>query len=395
MLIFCVAECSEKTSVSEEDVVDSVFRHAAQQSALMLQEIESSKNKSLVNEGQPELVSPRTLKNGELTLVPSRDWTSGFFAGELWFLYDYTGDEKWLGEAKKFTSEIEQEQWNGRTHDMGFKLYCSVGNGFRLTGDSVYKNIIVQGAKTLSTRFKPAAGIIRSWDHSRDKWDCPVIIDNLMNLELLFEATKLTGDSSFYNIAVSHAFTTMKNHYRSDYSSYHVLDYDTITGEVTKKNTHQGYAHESAWSRGQAWGLYGYTMCYRETRDPTFLSHAEKIADFILSHPNLPDDLVPYWDFNAPAIPDEPRDASAAAVMASALFELSTFSENGVKFKETADKIFENLSTYYVSPAGENRGFILLHSTGSKPSNSEVDVPLIYADYYFLEAARRKHELEQ
>jgi uncharacterized protein YyaL (SSP411 family) len=326
--------------------------------------------------------------------VPSRDWTSGFFAGVLWFLYDYTRDTTWLKEAEKFTSAIEQEQWNGKTHDMGFKLYCSVGNAFRLTGDSVYKNIIVQGARTLSTRFKPAAGIIRSWDHSRDKWDCPVIIDNLMNLELLFEATRLTGDSTFYKIAVSHALTTMKNHYRSDYSSYHVLDYDTITGEVTKKNTHQGYANESAWSRGQAWGLYGYTLCYRETRDPAFLHHAEKIANFILSHPNLPGDLVPYWDFDAPAVPDEPRDASAAAVMASALFELSTFSANGIKFKEIADKILENLSTRYLSPAGENRGFILLHSTGSKPSNSEVDVPLIYADYYFLEAALRKRELE-
>jgi uncharacterized protein YyaL (SSP411 family) len=214
-----------------------------------------------------------------------------------------------------------------------------------------------------------------------------------MNLELLFEATKLTGDSTFYTIAVSHARTTMKNHYRNDYSSYHVVDYDTITGEVMKKNTHQGYAHESAWSRGQAWGLYGYTMCYRETGDRIFLDHAEKIAAFILNHPNLPEDLVPYWDFDAPGIPNEPRDASAAAVMASALYELNTYSsESG--YRQKADEIMETLFTHYLSRSGENRGFILLPSTGSKPSNSEVDVPLIYADYYFLEASLRKQKLD-
>jgi uncharacterized protein YyaL (SSP411 family) len=212
----------------------------------------------------------------------------------------------------------------------------------------------------------------------------------MMNLELLFETTKLTGDSSFYNIAVSHARTTMKNHYRPDNSSYHVVDYDTITGAVIKKNTHQGYAHESAWSRGQAWGLYGYTMCYRETGDQAFLDHAEKIASFIMNHPNLPNDLVPYWDFDAPNIPNEPRDASAASIMASALYELSTYSKTENKYKETADKILDNLFTHYTSPVGENKGFILLHSTGSKPSDSEVDVPLAYADYYFLEALLRK-----
>ncbi|CAF3977239.1 unnamed protein product, partial [Rotaria sp. Silwood1] len=211
-----------------------------------------------------ELVSPKTLDSMQLKLVPSGDWTRGFFPGNLWYLYEYTGKKEWKDEAEKFTANIEKEKTNGGTHDMGFKVYCSVGNGYRLTKNEHYKDVIIQSAKTLSTRFNAKAGVIKSWDN-RAKWKYPVIIDNMMNLELLFAAIHITGDSSFYKIAVSHANTTMKNHYRSDYSSYHVVNYDTADGHVISKNTAQGYADESAWARGQAWGLYGYTMCYRAT----------------------------------------------------------------------------------------------------------------------------------
>ena len=367
----------------------NVFADVEQQTKLMLQEITKARS------ANPELVSPRTLNKGELKLVASRDWTSGFFPGEIWFLYEYTGDKEWKQQAESFTANMEREKTNGGTHDMGFKIYCSFGAGYRLTTDQHYKEVIIQSAKTLSTRFRPITGTIRSWDHSTDKWAYPVIIDNMMNLELLFAATQLTGDSSFYKIAVTHANTTMKNHFRSDNSSYHVVEYDTITGNVVKKNTHQGFAHESAWSRGQSWGLYGYTMCYRFTKDKKYLEQAEKIATFILNHPNLPKDLVPYWDFNAPNIPDEERDASAAAILASGLYELSVYSKNGKLFKEKADKIIESLTNNYRSPIGENKGFILLHSTGSRPSNSEVDVPLNYADYYYLEALLRSKKLKE
>jgi rhamnogalacturonyl hydrolase YesR len=329
------------------------------------------------------------LEKDNLKLVGSKDWTSGFFPGVLWYLYEYTGKKEWRDEAEKFTANIEREKINGGTHDMGFKIYCSFGTGYNLTKDAHYKEVLIQSAKTLSTRFNSAVGVLRSWDHSKEKWDYPVIIDNMMNLELLFAATRLTGDSSFYKIAVSHANTTMKNHFRSDYSSYHVVDYDTATGKVIKKTTHQGYANESAWARGQAWGLYGFTMCYRETKNKAYLDHAEHIASFILNHPNLPKDLVPYWDFNAPGIPAEPRDASAAAVIASGLYELSLYSKNGKEYRKAADKIMESLTKYYRAPIGEAKGFILLHSTGSKPSNSEVDVPLSYGDYYYLEALLR------
>ena len=214
----------------------------------------------------------------------------------------------------------------------------------------------------------------------------------MMNLELLFSATHLTGDSSFYKIAVSHANTTMKNHFRNNYSSFHVVDYDTITGNVVKKTTHQGFSNESAWARGQAWGLYGFTMCYRETKNKAFLTQAEKIADFICKNPTLPKDMVPYWDFNAPGIPNEPRDASAAAVMASAFYELSLYSTQGMYFRSIADNITNSLTTNYRSAIGENKGFILIHSTGSKPMNGEVDVPLNYADYYYLEALLRSEK---
>lgn len=383
LLLLAFTACSKKMNLAK------VFTDAEKQTQVMLQEIPKAKA------GKPELVSPRTLEKGELKLVASRDWTSGFFPGVLWFLNEYTGNNNWKTEAQKYTSNIEKEKTNGVTHDMGFKVYCSFGTGYRLTGDQHYKDVILQSAKTLATRFRPVVGTLRSWDHSGDKWGFPVIIDNMMNLELLFAATKLTHDSSYYKIAVSHANTTMTNHFREDYSSFHVIDYDTISGKPIHKHTHQGYSHSSAWSRGQAWALYGYTMCYRETKDPAYLKQAEGIAKFILNHPNLPKDLVPYWDFNAPGIPNEPRDASAAAITASALYELSMYSSDGRYYKQTADKILQSLTKSYRSSIGENKGWILLHSTGSKPSGSEVDAPLSYADYYYLEALLRSKKLRE
>ena len=360
-----------------------VFADAEKQTQVMLTSIAGARGSNT------DLVSPRTLENGNLKLVPAKDWTSGFFAGELWMLYAFTHKSEWKAKAEEFTAREEKEKLNGGTHDMGFKIYCSYGTGYQLTKDAAYKDVIIQSAKTLSTRFNPKVGCIRSWDHHKEQWGYPVIIDNMMNLELLFAATRLTGDSSYYKIAVSHANTTMKNHFRPDYSSYHVVDYDTVTGKVVKRNTHQGYADESAWARGQGWALYGYTMCYRETKNIAYLRQAENVAKFILHHPNLPADKIPYWDFNAPGIPNEPRDASAAGVIASGLFELAKYSQNKKEYLTVANTILQNLTNNYRSPIGENKGFILLHSTGSKPQNSEVDVPINYGDYYYLEALLR------
>ena len=340
--------------------------------------------------------NPRTAENGVLRQVRSRDWTSGFYPGCLWYLYEYTGDEKFLVAAKKFTMNLQQEQFNGGTHDLGFMMYCSFGNGYRLAEVEGYREVIIQSARTLATRFNPNVGCTRSWDHNQDKWQYPVIIDNMMNLELLFWVARETDDTDLYKLALTHAETTMKNHYRGDHSSWHVLDYDTISGEVLHRHTHQGYAHESAWARGQSWGFYGFTMVYRETGEQKFLDHARGIADFILNHENLPEDMVPYWDFNAPNIPDEPRDASAAAILCSGLYELSThLGEEGEKYKLAADKILQSLSSEkYRAGIGENNNFILMHSVGHLPGGSEVDVPIIYADYYYIEACMRKLQLE-
>ena len=209
-------------------------------------------------------------------------------------------------------------------------------------------------------------------------------------------AAKETGNDTLKNIAITHAQTTLKNHFRADYSSYHVIDYNPETGEVENKHTHQGFAHESAWARGQAWGLYGFTMMYRETGIQDFLVQAEKIAGFILSQPGIADGKIPYWDFNAPNIPNEPYDASAGAIIAAALFELSEFSGNSDKYLTVAGKLLDTLSSPdFLSPVGDNNGFLLFHSTGHLPNNSEMDVPIVYADYYLLESIIKKNKMDK
>jgi len=284
---------------------------------------------------------------------------------------------------------MENEKHNNRTHDMGFKIYCSYGNGYEVTNRKDYEEIIIKSAQTLSTRFNKNVGSIRSWDFNSDIWEFPVIIDNMMNLELLFEATKLSGDSTYHHLAVNHANTTLDNHYRNDGSSYHVVVYDTIYGNVLDKVTHQGIHDESAWARGQAWGIYGYTMAYRYTKDAKYLARAESSARFFLNHKNLRDDGIPYWDFNDPAIPNAPRDVSAATIMASALLELSSITKND-EYAEYSKKVIKTLtSDEYILKADEVAPFILDHSTGNWPKDDEIDRPIVYADYYFLESLLR------
>jgi len=335
---------------------------------------------------------PRTLnEKGEFVTAGPGWWTSGFFPGSLWYLYEYTGDEKFKVAATEMTARIENEKYNKGTHDLGFMLFCSFGNGLRLTGEESYNEVLMTGARPLSTRFRPNIGCIQSWG-SRQGWQCPVIFDNMMNLELLLWAFNHSGDSSFYRIAVTQSDTTIKNHFRTDNSSYHVVSYDTISGKVEARQTHQGAADESAWARGQVWGLYGYTVMYRETGLERYLDQAVKIADFLIGHPNFPADGIPYWDFNAPGIPEAKRDASAGAIMASALIELSRYAEAGksAEYLAVAEKQIRTLSSpEYRAGEGENGNFILKHGVGHLPGNSEVDVPLTYGDYYFIEAMMR------
>lgn len=343
---------------------------------------------------------PSTFKDGEIVYVPTDDWVSGFFAGTLWYMYELTGDEYWAEHARKQTEVLDTIQYLKWHHDIGFMIYDSYGNGLRLKNIDGYKDVIVNAAKSLSTRFRPGAGVIQSWDADKGwqgtrGWKCPVIIDNMMNLELLMKATEFTGDSTYAKIAISHADQTMKNHYRPDYSTYHVVDYDPETGEIRGRCTAQGYADESAWARGQAWSIYGYTVMFRYTGDRKYLERAEVVADYLFNNPNMPEDLVPYWDLDCPDIPDTYRDASSAAIIASALYELYGFTENSL-YKEKADKMIESLSSpAYRAAQGTNGGFILMHSVGSIPHGSSIDVPLNYADYYFLEALIRKGNIEK
>ncbi len=381
--------CGKRNAMQDMLIVDNVV-NAVNQYTIQTNIIEQS----------GYVLNPRTIRvDGSIVYVPIDDWTSGFFPGSMWLMHELTAESKWQTLAEKYTERLDSVKYLKWHHDIGFMIGCSYLNGYRLANKENYKEVIVEAARSLSTRFRPNAGVIQSWDvdkgwQAHRGWKCPVIIDNMMNLELLFEATKLSGDSTFYQIAVKHADTTMKHAFRTDNSCYHVVDYDPETGGVRKKQTAQGYADESAWARGQAWAMYGYTLCYRYTGDVKYLEQARKIYRYIFTHPNLPADLIPYWDYNAPNIPNEPRDVSAAACTCSALYEMHSFlPEEG--YKDTADNILKNLSTSaYLAKVGENGNFILMHSVGSIPHGAEIDVPLNYADYYFLEALIRKRKLE-
>jgi chondroitin AC lyase len=373
-------------------------------------------NKMLDVADVKKLQYPRTInKNGVLVTTDMYDWTPGFFPGLLWNTYEFNQDDKLQAEAIKWTQSLEPLKNFEEHHDLGFMMYCSYGNAYRFTKNKLYKDILVQSARSLSTRYNATTGSIKSWNtfnswHGNKKYSFPVIIDNMMNLELLFFASAVTGDTSFKHIALTHALNTMKNQIRSDYSSYHVVCYDTLTGKVECTETAQGLADNSTWARGQAWGIYGFTMVYRESKDKRFLKTAQGMADYFINHPNLPADKVPYWDFNllekgyipginsnANNVKDLFRDASAASITASALLELSLYSGvKGKKYYDFAIQILHSLaSANYIAAPGTNANFILKHSVGSIPHNGEIDVPLIYADYYFLEALNRYNQMSQ
>ncbi len=383
VILFITTSCGREKPIGK--VIDESLAFSVRQYSLMTDTMKK----------KPDLL-PRSINaDGILKTSDSRWWTSGFYPGCLWYLYEYSKDPVIKADAVEMTARVEREKFTTNNHDVGFMLYCSFGNGLRLTGEENYNEVLLTGAKSLSTRFRPNIGCIQSWG-SRKGWQCPVIIDNMMNLELLMWAFKKSGDSSFYKIAVSHADTTMKYHFRPDYSTYHVVSYDTITGKVEARQTAQGFSDSSAWSRGQSWGLYGYTMMYRETGLDRYLQQARHIADFLIGNPNMPEDKIPYWDYNAPGIPNATRDASAGAIMASALIELSSYvdKEMGNKYLKVAETQIRTLaSPFYMAKLGENGNFVLMHSVGSIPGNSEVDVPLTYADYYFIEAMMRYRKL--
>lgn len=364
------------------------------------------------SEANDTLRIPSTFRNGEIDFVPTDDWVSGFFAGTLWYMYELTGEEYYAEQAQKHTEILHDIQFLKWHHDVGFMVYDSYGNGLRLKNIEGYDTVLVNTAKSLATRFRPNAGIIQSWNvdrgwQSERGWKCPVIIDNMMNLELFFKVSEMTGDPAYKEIAMSHADKTLANHYRDDFSTYHVVDYDDETGEIRRKCTAQGIADESRWARGQAWSIYGFTVAYRFTGEERYLQRAKDVANYLLvEEDNMPEDLVPYWDYDVKEFGKEMgeeylakygeiRDVSSAAIVASALYELHWMTKDDF-YKQKADKMIESLSTpAYRAKVGENGGFILMHSVGSIPHGGNIDVPLNYADYYFLEALIRKGRIEK
>lgn len=388
--------CGQNMKLEKQSMVVHGFRTAEQQLHNQLKAV-------------PEPVAfPRTIKNGQLHTTKMNDWTEGFYPGCLWYVYENSKDEKWKQEAIRWTEALEPLKKLTNHHDIGFLMYCSFGNAYRLTGNEKYKEILIESANSLCTRFNEKTGCIESWNYrkawnGKDEWFYPVIIDNMMNLELLYFASKMTGDPKYAMVADIHAMTTAKNQFREDYSNYHVVNYDEETGKVLHRATCQGFSDNSAWARGQAWAIYGYTMAYRETRNPEFLKMATGTAGFWLNHPNLPEDGIPYWDFNAGQegyVPDWkydphqfeviPRDASAAAIAASAFLELADYVPDGDKYFREGEHILQSLSSpAYLAEPGTNANFILMHSVGSIPHGVEIDVPLVYADYYYLEALLR------
>ena len=384
MLLTAVLAVSCQESMKQ--LSDRVFELAEYQFAKM-------------DEQLTETTVPKSTRFGILVPSESKSWTSGFYPGSLWYTYLYTGNEEIKALAEKNTEKLYIETQVVRSHDIGFMVNCSYGNAYRITGDEKYREPFINAAHLLATRFNPTVGLTLSWNVTpkRKHWRYPVIIDNMMNLELLTKAHKLSGVDSLLNVALTHANTTMKNHFRPDYTTWHVVDYDPETGDIRMKVTHQGYADDSAWSRGQAWAVYGYTMMYREVSEPAYLAQAENIAKMLLER--LPEDGIPYWDFDSPDAPDSQRDASAGAIMASAFIELSGYTADKQLSKalmKMAEKQIRTLaSDEYLAQPDRNGYFLLKHSVGSYPSDTEVNVPLTYADYYFLEALIRKARVEK
>ncbi len=364
-------------------LVEESLDFSREQTLLMAQSLEKMEGR----------LPQTTDRFGNLITCDEYWWVSGFFPGQLWYMAEYSHNPELLSYAEQFSERVKNQQYTTDNHDVGFMIYCSYGNGYRITGNEDYLPIINQTSKSLITRYSDQVGCIKSWE-SNDKWQYPVIVDNMMNLELLLWSADKFDEPRFKEIAVNHADKTIENHYRDDYSSYHVVSYDSLSGAVEKRNTAQGFADESAWARGQSWGLYGYVLMARFTGEKKYLDQAQNIANFLINHPNMPEDMIPFWDYNAPNIPDCPKDVSAGTIMCSALIELSQLSENGSKYLEVAEKQLRVLATdQYRNAPGNNGNFILKHSVGHMPAGTEVDVPLSYADYYYVEALMRYREL--
>lgn len=374
LLIPVLFACQPKTPTTTDEVID----YSVQKLLAAVDEV-------------PEGTYPiRSKGMGVWENTPPTTWTSGFFPGMLWEGYELSGNKALYDAAIIRTEGLEDQQFNTHTHDVGFMMFCSYGRAYEETGNEAYKAILLQTAESLASRFHPNVGAIQSWDG-----DYQVIMDNMMNLELLFWAAKNGGDQRYYDIAKAHAYKTMEEHIREDGGAFHVVHYDTTTGAVTRKRTEQGFADWSSWARGQAWGIYGFTMTYRETKDEVFLQTAEKLTRYYMDH--LPDDYIPFWDLNLPE--DEPRrfkDSSAGAIVLSAFLELRNYVDDPAMYDEYIELIKDSIVKNYLS-YGTNASGILVHGAynANRDNPHDWDSSTSWGDYYFLEALMRYKEYKK
>jgi len=387
LMLFVTISCSSLKRPTEAFDTNKMLDYCVSKTVNTMSEL-------AVTDSMPRNIYPKQTKWNKVGI---QDWTSGFWPGVLWYAYEASGDTGIFVNAKKVTEPLQGVlSVPVDNHDLGFMLYLSFGNGYRLTKNPAYHDFLIRAADSLATLYNPKVGTILSWPAMRAKMNWPhnTIIDNMINLELLFWASKNGGDQRFYDMAVKHAETCMKTLVRPDYTTFHVAVFDTVDGHFIKGVTHQGYADSSMWARGQAWAIYGYAMCYRESGKPEFLETSQNLADVFIKR--LPEDGIPYWDFDDPAIPNAPKDASAAAVAASGMLELSALVKDEglkVKYKEAAVSLLAKLSTPAYLSDDKNQAF-LLHSTGHKPNGTEIDASIIYADYYYLEALLRLKKMQ-
>ena len=329
----------------------------------------------------------------------AEEWCDGFWPGILWMDYRNTKDEAVRKAAEGYTESLKGIAYRPcYDHDIGFLMFCSYGKGYEVNHSQEYKNVILASADSLATLFNPIVGTILSWPREVKprNWPHNTIMDNMMNLDMMFWAAKNGGNKLLYDLAVTHAKTTMQNHFRPDGSCYHVAVYDTINGNLIKGVTHQGYADNSMWARGQSWAIYGYTMVYRYTHNKMFLDFAQKVTDIYIKRlKETSDDLIPLWDMDDPrGVKGAPRDVSASCVVADALLELQQYvgGEKGEEYKQFAIQSLAQLSTDKYQSGKKNVAF-LMHSTGHHPAGSEIDASIIYADYYYLEALNRMKDM--
>ncbi|MBR1877600.1 MAG: glycoside hydrolase family 88 protein [Paludibacteraceae bacterium] len=382
-------------SCAKQSELDKAIAYSDAKIHLTMAQMES------VSDSMPRNVLDLAQTTWNLRANVPQEWCGGFWDGCLWYDYALTGKEEVLNAAKETGNQMRYLATAPVfDHDLGFLVITSLLNGYRLSPDAdtraIYKEALLACADSLCTLFNPAVGTLLSWPrHVKDYGGHNTIMDNMINLELLLWAAEETGNKAYYDIAVSHADTTMAYHFREDGTSYHVAVYDPVSGKHLYNCTHQGLADSSVWARGQSWAIYGYTTMYRYTQEPRFLAFAEKVTDAYLGLLNeTSEDYVPYWDFCDPRIPDAPKDASAACVVMSALLELQRYvaPDKAAEYKAAAEHMFADLTAHYES--GAQCPAILLHSTGHHPAGSEIDAAIIYADYYFLEALYRFNSMK-